>query len=188
MGKYEVTQGQWTSVMGANPAHFSACGWDCPVESVSASDVEAFIGVLNRQEAAAGSPYRYRLPTAEEWLSAPWRGGERLDEIRPVGRERANAWGLHGMNGSVWEWTSSTFPNGRRIILSDGALGRQSRRDINRDRLPKWAGLGGPRESGQGRRLPLGPNGVTGGYARETRNCNSSGSTSGIAGGRSESD
>ena len=120
MGKYEVTQGQWTSVMGANPAHFSACGWDCPVESVSASDVEAFIGVLNRQEAAAGSPYRYRLPTAEEWLSAPWRGGERLDEIRPVGRERANAWGLHGMNGSVWEWTSSTFPNGRRIILSDG--------------------------------------------------------------------
>ena len=110
MGKYEVTQGQWTSVMGANPAHFSACGWDCPVESVSASDVEAFIGVLNRQEAAAGSPYRYRLPTAEEWLSAPWRGGERLDEIRPVGRERANAWGLHGMNGSVWEWTRQHLP------------------------------------------------------------------------------
>ena len=34
-GVTEVTQAQWQSVMGDDPAEFSACGPDCPVESVS---------------------------------------------------------------------------------------------------------------------------------------------------------
>jgi hypothetical protein len=36
----EVTQGQWTAVMGSNPSSFPGCGDDCPVESVSWDDVE----------------------------------------------------------------------------------------------------------------------------------------------------
>ena len=33
IGRYEVTQAQWQSVMGDNPSHFKNCGGNCPVES-----------------------------------------------------------------------------------------------------------------------------------------------------------
>ena len=35
MGRYEVTQGQWTALFGTNPSYFVSCGADCPVEMVS---------------------------------------------------------------------------------------------------------------------------------------------------------
>src|SRR5881392_4458356 len=38
IGKYEVTQAQWKSVMGSNPSRFK--GEDLPVESVSWNDVQ----------------------------------------------------------------------------------------------------------------------------------------------------
>ena len=62
LGKYEVTQAQWESVMGSNPSHFSDCGGNCPVEMVSWEDVQGFIGRLN---ARAGREV-YRLPTEAE--------------------------------------------------------------------------------------------------------------------------
>jgi formylglycine-generating enzyme required for sulfatase activity len=62
MGKYEVTQAQWKAVMGKNPAYFSACGADCPVERVSWSDVQTYIFRLNMMTGK-----NYRLPTEAEW-------------------------------------------------------------------------------------------------------------------------
>ena len=59
----EVTQGQWKAVMGSNPSHYSSCGDDCPVESVSWNDVLAFIQALNNKEGTT----KYRLPTEAEW-------------------------------------------------------------------------------------------------------------------------
>src|SRR5262249_23521167 len=47
MGKYEVTQAQWESVMGNNPSHFK--GAERPVESVSWNDVQRFLQKLNGQ-------------------------------------------------------------------------------------------------------------------------------------------
>ena len=70
LGKYEVTQGQWTAVMGANPSHFSACGPTCPVEQVSWVDAQAFIAALNRW----GDGATYRLPTEAEWEYAARAG------------------------------------------------------------------------------------------------------------------
>jgi len=61
MGKYEVTQGQWRVVMGNNPAFFSSCGDNCPVEQVNWDDVQDFIQAINKQ---TGS--HYRLPTEDE--------------------------------------------------------------------------------------------------------------------------
>jgi hypothetical protein len=40
MSKYEVTQGQWRSVMGTNPSYFPQCGDSCPVEEVSWKDIQ----------------------------------------------------------------------------------------------------------------------------------------------------
>ena len=42
-----VTQGEWKSVMGNDPAHFAACGDDCPVESVSWFDAIAYVNALS---------------------------------------------------------------------------------------------------------------------------------------------
>jgi hypothetical protein len=44
LGKYEVTQGQWTSVMGTNPSAFKG-DERLPVERVSWNDVLRFIEV-----------------------------------------------------------------------------------------------------------------------------------------------
>ena len=129
MGKYEVTQGEWEAVMGENPSDFKECGSRCPVDSVSWEDVQEFTQKLNERE--SGSGYRYRLPSEAEWEYAARAGttGARYGELEeiawyeansgeephPVGMKRANAWGLHDMLGSVWEWTADwyeTYPTG----------------------------------------------------------------------------
>lgn len=61
MGKYEVTQAEWESVMGSNPSNFR--GADRPVEQVSWNDVQQFLQKLTARQ----DGYRYRLPTEAEW-------------------------------------------------------------------------------------------------------------------------
>jgi len=65
MGKYEVTQGQWRVLMGANPSKFSDCGDNCPVENVSWQDIQSYIQKLNNQTGK-----HYRLPSEQEWYQA----------------------------------------------------------------------------------------------------------------------
>ena len=49
MGKYEVTQGEWESLMGENPSNISDCGSNCPVELVSWYDVIVYCNRLSEQ-------------------------------------------------------------------------------------------------------------------------------------------
>ncbi|HIJ83410.1 MAG: hypothetical protein HW380_200 [Magnetococcales bacterium] len=121
MGKYEVTQGQWQAVMGANPSGFTSCGDQCPVEKVSWDDVQGFISRLNGRRDGC----TYRLPTEAEWEYAcrsggreeKYCGGGNVDQVawysensggktHPVGQKSANGLGLHDMGGNVWEWVS----------------------------------------------------------------------------------
>jgi formylglycine-generating enzyme required for sulfatase activity len=62
LGVTEVTQGQWGCIMGNNPSYFKHCGNDCPVETVSWNDCQAFIQRLNQNEKTD----KYRLPTEAE--------------------------------------------------------------------------------------------------------------------------
>ena len=98
MGKYEVTQGEWEAVMGANPSEFKACGARCPVESVSWEDVQEFIRRLNERE--SGSGYRYRLPTEAEWEYAARAGSAGATpegELRILGKRNAPV-----LDGQAW--------------------------------------------------------------------------------------
>ena len=144
IGKYPVTQAQWKAVMGKNPSYFE--GDNLPVETVSWEDVQIFIRLLNRSNAAAGK--KYRLPTEAEWEYAA-RGGRRskgykysgsdnLNDVawyednsgnttHPVGAKSPNELGIYDMNGNVWEWCQNRFsiycskaqtnPKGPRSLL-----------------------------------------------------------------------
>jgi formylglycine-generating enzyme required for sulfatase activity len=115
MGKYEVTQAQWQAVMGNNPSYFKDCGGNCPVEQVSWDDAQEFIRKLNQMN----DGYTYRLPTEAEWEYAcrgttgdyagtlenmAWYADNSGKRTHPAGQKQANAFGLHDMQGNVWEW------------------------------------------------------------------------------------
>ena len=117
MGRYEVTQEQWQTVMGSNPS-FDSCGPACPVTNVSWNDIQTFLMRLNAQ----ANGYVYRLPTEAEWEYAARAGttGDRYgslddiawhlensgDKIQAVGLKAANRFGLYDMIGNVYEWVA----------------------------------------------------------------------------------
>jgi len=75
IGKYEVTQSEYQSIIGNNPSKFK--GRNKPVENVSWNDAVNFCEKLTARERAAGrlpSGCEYRLPTEAEWEFAA-RGG-----------------------------------------------------------------------------------------------------------------
>jgi TonB family protein len=126
IGKYEVTQAQWTAVMGSNPSHFKDCD-DCPVEYVSWDEVQGFIRNLN-----ALSSKNFRLPTEAEWEfssrggksskgytysgsndlhSVAWNSDNSGSKTHIVGGKQANELGIYDMTGNVWEWCSDLYGN-----------------------------------------------------------------------------
>ena len=130
IGRYEVTQSQWTRVMGTNPSIFqgdevSDDASRHPVENVTWDDAQKFIATLNTLEKTTS----YRLPTEFEWEYAA-RAGEDADTPWNIVRERAiagynqyftthivgekkpNGWGLYDMQGNVWEWVQDYY-NGK---------------------------------------------------------------------------
>jgi len=137
MGATEVTQKQWSALMGKNPSFFT--GDDLPVETVTWLQVEEFCRKLSAREGR-----RYRLPGEAQWefacragTTTPFHTGKSItpDQANYDGNKTyaggprgpfrettvaagslpANAWGLHEMHGNVWEWCQdwyAPYPDG----------------------------------------------------------------------------
>lgn len=138
LGKYEVTQRQWASVMGENGSYFK--GEDLPVDTISWDDCQRFVAKINARLSCGA-----RLPTEHEWEYAcraatktEYSWGDALngdkancDGTYPVGTEEKgaylkktvsvdsyapNPWGFHCMHGNVREWCHDVFDSSRRVL------------------------------------------------------------------------
>jgi formylglycine-generating enzyme required for sulfatase activity len=131
MGKYQVTQAEYQSVMETNPSYFT--GSNFPVERVSWYDAVEFCNRLSQREGLTPAytingtnvscnwnASGYRLPTEAEWeytcragTTTPYSTGNNITtsqanynsgSTKPVGSFAPNPWGLYDMHGNVWEW------------------------------------------------------------------------------------
>ncbi|MCW3120763.1 MAG: Sulphatase-modifying factor protein [Flavipsychrobacter sp.] len=127
IGKYEVTQQQWESVVHYNLSDHTNCP-TCPVDGRSWGDIQEFLYNLNKMTGK-----HYRLPTEAEWEYAA-RGGSRskhyaysgsnnynsvawcgdhyitdADKTHPVGLKEPNELGLYDMSGNTLEWCSDWY-------------------------------------------------------------------------------
>ena len=168
MSRFQVTQGQWKSLMGFNPSYFNTDD-NLPVESVSWHDAEQFVA---RANAEFDDRYTYRLPTEAEWEYAcragtegdfagilsemGWYGVNSAGRPHPVGQKNSNDWGLYDMHGNLWEWTQDWYgsnyylkspptdpqgpPSGTYRVIRGGAwiIGGNCCRSSHRD--GRWPG------------------------------------------------
>jgi formylglycine-generating enzyme required for sulfatase activity len=134
IGKYEVTQGEYSTIMSTNPSPVPH-DLSSPVSSVSWVEATNYCAKLTERELAAGrisAGNHYRLPTEAEWECAARAGtatrfsyGDDPDytsltdhswyasnsglRAHPVGQKLPNPWGLYDMEGNVVEWCQDWF-------------------------------------------------------------------------------
>jgi formylglycine-generating enzyme required for sulfatase activity len=135
MGRYEVTQAQWTArYKGWNPSWFQSASAEVPasqvpnrpLERVSWEMIQDFLGTTGlRLPTDAEWEYAYRAGTTTAFHSMPgnpngtnddnqlgtiaWFSSNSADQTRPVGQKAGNGFGLHDMSGNVWEWVNDWY-------------------------------------------------------------------------------
>lgn len=141
IGKYEVTVEQWDACVAAGACQKTGDDGrakNSPARDVSWDDAQQYVKWLGKTTGKA-----YRLPTEAEWEYAAragtstryWWGeqmrtgmanckecGEPWQKDAPVnvGSFAANPWGLHDVNGSVWEWVADCWHTSYKGAPTDG--------------------------------------------------------------------
>jgi formylglycine-generating enzyme required for sulfatase activity len=134
LGKFEVTQTEWNSLMGTDPSLKK--GSMHPVENISWNDAQLYVKKLSQKTGK-----KYRLPSEAEWEYAaragstakyPW--GDAVNQIdeytwsrnnatstKAVGLKKPNQFGLHDMIGNIAEWTEDCWQSTYQNAPADGS-------------------------------------------------------------------
>ena len=134
LGKFEVTQTEWNSLMGTDPSLKK--GPTHPVENISWNDAQLYVKKLSQKTGK-----KYRLPSEAEWEYAarggskaqyPW--GDAVNQIneyawsknnatstKAVGLKKPNQFGLHDMIGNIAEWTEDCWQSTYQNAPADGS-------------------------------------------------------------------
>ena len=136
IGKYEITQKQYLSIMGDNPSKNKE--ENNPVERVTYYNAIEFCNKLNEiTKNQRPSGYEFTLPTEMQWeyacragTSSSLNNGKDLSQINgssdelneiawykansdskthAVGTKKCNNWGIYDMHGNVAEWCIDAF-------------------------------------------------------------------------------
>jgi hypothetical protein len=125
INKFEVSQYEFRRVMGYNPSFRQ--GNPLPVENVNWQEAVQYCREIGG-----------RLPTEAEWEYAAragtnsayswgsrnagdyaWYYANSSKKTHPVGIKKPNDWGLHDMNGNVFEWVADWYGKYQKIGLKD---------------------------------------------------------------------
>jgi len=168
IGRFEVTQSQWTARVASNPSHFQLATRevplsqvpDRPVESVSVESIQVFLAATGlRLPTEAEWEYACRAGTATAFHSMPefprgtnedaylgsiaWFDLNAGEQPRPVGGRGPNSLGLHDMLGNVWELVGDwygQYPNLPQVDPT-GPLFNQAGKTLRGGSFYNYSGL-----------------------------------------------
>lgn len=155
MGKFEITQKQYKSIMGKMPQGIKKYSDDLPVYEISLDEANMFCEKLTAVAHLLDwipQDYIYALPSDYQWSCAfginneqyasvpryvnehplrnrpgAWTKDSSGNRVHAVGGTREGLYGLHDMLGNVWEWTSEGNARGGSFS-SDYAAPRERKR------------------------------------------------------------
>ncbi|MCC7377144.1 MAG: formylglycine-generating enzyme family protein [Verrucomicrobiales bacterium] len=149
LGRFEITQGEFSDLMGTNPSNLTGDP-RLPVDNVTWEEAREFARRLTERDRAANripAGYEYRLPTEAEWECAArsgtetrfafgddpeyralpdhaWFAGNSDGRPHVVGGRLPNSWGFYDLAGNVGEWCLDNYRdyNGGRLIEPRGSV------------------------------------------------------------------
>jgi formylglycine-generating enzyme required for sulfatase activity len=184
LGETTVTRSQWQRVMGTEPWLTDCCiasdSPDQPATMVTWSDASKYCRRLSRMRGR-----KYFLPTEAQWEYAcragttslysfdfdvdndwsasalgeyAWYEANSGQEPSPVGKKKANPWGLYDMHGNVQEWCRDKwgcdYPpaivdpigtnDGYRFVIRGGSWVSPSMQCEAAERYGAFGGMGQP--------------------------------------------
>ncbi|MCB2154477.1 SUMF1/EgtB/PvdO family nonheme iron enzyme [bacterium] len=170
MGRFELTKGQWKTVMGTEPwtdqetavPHYA----NQPATYISWDDAQEFIARLNDYiDATNQGTFRVRLPSESEWEYACragtttrfyWGDDPRYEQIdlyawyranigeyyaHVIGQKQPNPWGLFDMSGNVGEWCQDHSHFSYTGAPPDGSAWEEGSMDLDLPRCLRGYGF-----------------------------------------------
>jgi formylglycine-generating enzyme required for sulfatase activity len=137
IGKFHITFAEWGACVEAGACRQVGWGGDRPVIDVSWEDAKLYASWLSRvtgkeyrllteaeweYAARAGSKTRYFFGDDEAELGQyAWYKGNSGGKAHPVGKKKANAFGLYDMHGNVWQWVEDCYHESYEGAPSDSS-------------------------------------------------------------------
>jgi len=161
LGKIQITQWVYESIIGLNPSFFAKEGDGLPVEQVSWIDAQAFcVELTSLLPEGLDEPLEFRLPKESEWVHAcraendssysygdnerifgqyGWYSGDSGGQPREPGQKRPNPWGFHDIHGNVWEWCYDRDDTFASRLIND--LRKEEQEEVRAVRGGGWSSL-----------------------------------------------